>query len=479
MPQRLEILQKQMQRMILSPQMQQAIHMLQMPLQELQLLVRQELDANPVLEETLEQEQPETPEPATAKEEKADDHESELNFKEEFDILTKLDDEWRDYFRQSGTYRKITQQDEERRKFMMDSIATEESLQEHLLWQLGMSITDPGKKELGETVIGNIDDNGYLNISAEELAAQSGKTADEIEEIIGIIQSFNPIGVCSRNLKECLLIQLDRLGNHDPIITKIIEDQLDLLAEHKYAEMASLLGISEDAVKKAVEFITTLDPKPGLMLSKETAQYITPDVFVEKIEGEYVVTLNDEKIPHLSISNLYRQLMSKKDTPVETKEYIKAKLQAGNWLIKNIHQRQQTIYKIAVEIVRVQREFMDEGVSFLKPLTMQQVAGEIGLHESTVSRAIANKYIQTPQGTFQIKYFFAGGIQTSSGESVSVINLKEQIANLIKAEDAKNPLSDQEIISKLSESGIKIARRTIAKYRQELGIPASNLRKRT
>ena len=475
MPQRFEMLQKQVQQMILSPQMQQAMHILQVPLQELQLLIRQELNANPVLEETMTTETQTTQPP----EEGTTEHEAELNFKEEFDILTKLDNEWRDYFKQSGTYRKFTQQDEEKRRFMLDSITTEKSLHDHLLWQLGLSITDSKKKELGELIIGNIDDNGYLQVSTDELTTSSGVSSKQIEEIIKLIQTFNPVGVGARNLKECLLIQLDRLGKQDILVRKIIENHLDLLGERKYSQIASSLNINESGVKKAAEFIATLDPKPGLMFSTESVQYVTPDVFVEKIDDKYVITLNDEKIPHLYISNLYRTLMRKEDTPKETKNYIKTKLQAGSWLIKNIHQRQQTIYKIATEIVRVQQEFLDEGLSFLKPLTMQDVANSIGLHESTVSRAIANKYIQTPQGTFQFKYFFSGGIKTQSGEAVSTVNLKEQIAAMIKEEDPQHPLSDQEIINKLSDRGIKIARRTIAKYRQNMGIPASNLRKET
>lgn len=460
---------------MLSPQMQQAIHMLQMPLMELQALIQQELTLNPVLEEILTTESPPSETLETAKTE----HESELDFKEEFNVLTKLDDEWKEYFTQSGTFRKSTQQDEEKRKFMLDSITTGESLQDHLLWQLGLFVTDTNKKALGELIIGNIDDNGYLHTSIEELAAQSGKSIEEIEEVLGIIQTFNPIGVGARDIKECLLIQLDRLGKNNSLETRIVENHLDLVGEHKYKQIADALNVPEQDVQKAVEVIITLDPKPGLMFSQENPQYVAPDVFVEKVDGEYVVTLNDERIPHLYISNLYRNLMHKKDTSQETINYIREKIKAGNWIIKNIHQRQQTIYKIATEIARIQREFLDEGPSFLKPLTMQQVASAVSLHESTISRAIANKYIQTPQGTFQFKYFFSAGIQSGSGEFISVAKLKEQIVTMIKEEDPQHPLSDQEIIEKLAVSGIKIARRTIAKYRHELGIPTSSLRKKT
>jgi len=474
MPQNFEILQKQMQKMVLSPQMQQAIYLLQIPLQELQLVIQQEMNTNPVLEETADTED----QSAQNSEDTAAEPESELNFKEEFDILAKLDDEWKDYFKQSSAYRKFTQQDEEKRRFMMDSITKGESLQNHLLKQLGLFITDTKKRHIGESIIGNIDDNGYLKIPIEELAVSNNVPAEQISEVLNIIQTFNPIGVGARDLKECLLIQMDRLGKKDKLIRKIIEEHLDLIGGHKYAEIASLLGTNKDEVKKAAEFIITLDPKPGRIFSTETAHYITPDVFVEKVDGQYVVTLNDEKIPHLYISKLYRTLMQNKGTLKETKNYIKNKVQAGKWLIKNIQQRQQTIYRIATEIVNVQHEFLDEGISFLKPLTMQNIATTVSLHESTVSRAIANKHIQTPQGIFQFKYFFSSGYQTQFGESISTRNVKGKISTMIKEEDLMHPLGDEDIAKKLSADGIQISRRTIAKYRQELGIDSSSHRRK-
>ncbi len=460
--------------MILTPQMQQAIYMLQMPLLELQALIQQELDTNPVLEESMTQETPTT----ETTEQPDSEHESELQFKEEFDVLTKLDDEWKDYFRQSGSFRKITQQDEEKRKFMLDSITTQESLHDHLSAQLGMFTEDPEQRKLGELVIGNIDDNGYLKVGAEELAVTAKVGKDKLEKIIALIQTFNPIGVGARNIKECLLLQMERLGKTNPLAMKIIENHLDLVGQHKYQQIAQELGVDETQIRKEVEFITTLDPKPGLAFSTEKAHYVTPEVFVEKVGDEYVVTLNDERIPHLRISKLYRELLSRKDTPPETREYIKNKLMAGNWIIKNIHQRQQTISKISNEIVKEQREFLAEGPSLLKPLTMQQIASAVNLHESTISRAIAGKYIQTPRGVLQFKYFFSSGIQTESGEMISTVNLKQKIEAMIKEEDTTHPLSDQEIINKLKAEGIKIARRTVAKYRQELGIPSSNQRKK-
>ncbi len=473
MPQRFEMLQKQTQKLILSPQMQQAIKMLQIPLMELRALARQEMVTNPVLEENLSEEAPLPEESETPSAE----NESELDFREEFDNLTKLDDEWRDYFNQSGGFRKITQQDDEKRKFMLDSISVAESLQDHLLSQLGVIVTDPGKEKIGITIIGNIDNNGYLRSSNEELVRAIGKSPEEIEEIIHLIQTFDPVGVGARDIEECLLIQLDRLGKVNTLESRIVTECLDLMGEHKYEQIADQLQAQAIDVKKAITFIATLDPKPGLMFSQEESQYVVPDVFLERRNSEYIITLNDDKIPHLYISSLYRTLMRKKDTPRETINYIKNKIKSGSWLIRNITQRQQTISKIATAIVDVQREFFDEGPSFLKPLTMQTVANTVNLHESTVSRAIANKYMQTPQGTFQIKYFFSSGVKTVSGESLSVNNVKDQITAMVKEESKQKPLSDQDIIARLAQQGIRMARRTVAKYRQEMNMPASSVRK--
>jgi len=473
MPQRFEMLQKQTQKLILSPQMQQAIKMLQIPLMELRALARQEMVTNPVLEENLSEEAPLPEESETPSAE----NETELDFREEFDNLTKLDDEWRDYFNQSGGFRKITQQDDEKRKFMLDSISVAESLQDHLLSQLGVIVTDPGKEKIGITIIGNIDNNGYLRSSNEELVRAIGKSPEEIEEIIHLIQTFDPVGVGARDIEECLLIQLDRLGKVNTLESRIVTECLDLMGEHKYEQIADQLQAQAIDVKKAITFIATLDPKPGLMFSQEESQYVVPDVFLERRNSEYIITLNDDKIPHLYISSLYRTLMRKKDTPRETINYIKNKIRSGSWLIRNITQRQQTISKIATAIVDVQREFFDEGPSFLKPLTMQTVANTVNLHESTVSRAIANKYMQTPQGTFQIKYFFSSGVKTVSGESLSVNNVKDQITAMVKEESKQKPLSDQDIIARLAQQGIRMARRTVAKYRQEMNMPASSVRK--
>ena len=473
MPQRFEMLQKQTQKLILSPQMQQAIKMLQIPLMELRALARQEMVTNPVLEENLSEEAPLPEESETPSAE----NETELDFREEFDNLTKLDDEWRDYFNQSGGFRKITQQDDEKRKFMLDSISVGESLQDHLLSQLGVIVTDPEKEKIGITIIGNIDNNGYLRSSNEELVRAIGKSPEEIEEIIHLIQTFDPVGVGARDIEECLLIQLDRLGKVNTLESRIVTECLDLMGEHKYEQIADQLQAQAIDVKKAITFIATLDPKPGLMFSQEESQYVVPDVFLERRNSEYIITLNDDKIPHLYISSLYRTLMRKKDTPRETINYIKNKIRSGSWLIRNITQRQQTISKIATAIVDVQREFFDEGPSFLKPLTMQTVANTVNLHESTVSRAIANKYMQTPQGTFQIKYFFSSGVKTVSGESLSVNNVKDQITAMVKEESKQKPLSDQDIIARLAQQGIRMARRTVAKYRQEMNMPASSVRK--
>ncbi len=474
---RLELAQKQTQKLILSPQMQQAIKLLQLPLMQLQQLIRQELQQNPVLEEELlqeaEQEQEQTAE------EKTDDAEMhELAFEEEFNRLAEIDDAWKDYFRQSGSYLRYSEIDEEKRRFLESSIVKPETIQENLSNQLGLAMLEKKQKKICTALVGNIDDNGYLDVNVEELAKQLEVSQEDIEEMIALIQTLSPVGVGARNLRECLFIQLRRLGKTDSLAYKIVDKHLDALSKNNYPQIAKALKISLEQVQKAAEIITTLEPKPGRLFSNDTAQYITPDVFVEKEDDGYTIILNDDRIPHLRISDIYRKMMKSEDAEKGTKTYIRNKIKAGQWLLRNIQQRQQTIHKIASEIVDKQREFFDIGVTHLKPLIMQEVADSLGIHESTVSRAIASKYMQTPRGLFDMKYFFTTGVAMQSGASISVTNIKRMLQQIIDREDPKKPLSDQEIIEKLNEQGINLARRTIAKYRKELGILPSNLRRK-
>ncbi len=470
MPFRLKQVQNMSQKLILSPQMQQAIHMLQIPLMELTQLAQQEMSANPLLEEDIEQQDPES-------EDESPDTDADQEFQEEFEKLSQLDDEWREYFRQTTAVRRVSEEDEERRKYFEDSITSEETLQEHLESQFSLNDLSELENNIGKIIIGSIDENGYLQSDLEGLAQTAGASAAEVEKILKVIQAMHPVGVGARSIGECLALQLDRLGKNGNLAAAIVTRHLEELAKKHYAQIAKALNTSVEEVLKAAQLIATLEPKPGRLFSVNRAQYVIPDVVVEKVDEEYVILLNDDRIPHLRISNLYRNIINQQDTKEETRNYIKEKVKSGLWFIKNIQQRQQTIYNISKYIVDRQKPFLDEGISFLKPMTMREVADAVGIHESTVSRAIANKYMQTPQGVFQMKFFFTTGIETQSGESLSASNVKNRIQELIGSEDPKHPLSDQKIISMLGQEGVKIARRTIAKYRSELNIQPTNLRR--
>jgi len=467
-------LQRPEQRMVLTPQMQQAIHLLQLPLLELNTIIQQEMIRNPLLEEIDLRTEP-TPE---GEETDSPPDNGDLSFQEEFDRLAELDEGWKEYFRQSASYFRSAGPDEEKKKFLEDSITRGESLSEHLLSQLRFTILPPEDKKIGEIIIGDIDENGYLIVPIEEIAGQAGVERENAEAVLSVIQTFHPLGVGARDLKECLLIQIDSMEESNPLEKKIIEEHLEDLGKNKYPQIARALKTDIDKVQKAAELIGSLDPKPGRMFSPGDTLYITPDIRLEKVDDEYHIIFNSDYVPRLRINNKYRQLMNRGDTKPETKDYIREKVRAGLWLVKNIHLRQETLYKITREIIKRQRQFLDHGLSHLRPLKMSEVARIIGIHESTVSRAVANKYIQTPRGTFQLKYFFTTAIPTPAGHDLSSRNVKQVIARMIKEENRRRPLSDQEIVEILAKRGIKLARRTVAKYRNSLKIPSSHLRRK-
>jgi RNA polymerase sigma-54 factor len=450
---------------VLAPQLQQSLQILQAPTLELRNIVQQELQTNPVLEE-----EAVVPEP---EEQPKDDSE----FQEEFDQLAKLDDEWRDYMAQNLSYASRNPEEEERRQFFLDSIATQETLQQHLLDQLNTADISRSQREAAELIIGNIDDVGFLQTPLEEIAQQSGKSLEELHAMLDLVQTFHPVGVGARDLRDCLLIQLRRLGKEHSIEYKIVAEYLDDLGRKRFPEIARRLDVTVDQIQKAANFISTLDPKPGQIFAPDPNSYVLPDVNVEKVGDEYVVTLNSDQIPHLRISKTYKDLMTRGTNGSDVRNYIREKIRSGKFLIKSIHQRQQTILNIANEIVSRQTDFLENGPAFLRPMTMVQIAEAVGVHETTVSRAISGKYMATPQGVFELKYFFTPGYQTAEGVSLSNTSVKEAIADLVRNEDARNPLSDKEIVEILSDRGIPIARRTVAKYRSELNILPSNLRK--
>ena len=449
----------------LAPQLQQSLQILQVPMLELRQLIQAELAVNPVVEEE-------------RTELSVEDKQRELDdFQQEFDHLAKLDDEWRDYMSQNSSYSARSQEDEERRQFFFDSIVSAETLQQHLLEQLQTSELNSHERKVAELVIGNIDDFGFLQSSVEEMSQNTGVPEEELHPVLAVIQTFHPVGVGARDLRDCLLIQLRRLGKEESMEYRLVASHLDDLGKRRFPEIARRLGTTVEQVQKCANLIATLDPKPGQIFAPDPNNYVLPDVAVEKVGDEWQISLNGDQIPHLRISNTYKDLMARDGNPLEVRDYIREKIRSGKFLIKSIHQRQQTISNIAHEIVARQKDFFEIGPTVLKPMTMVQIAEVVGVHETTVSRAISGKYMATPWGVFEMKYFFTPGYQTAGGESMSNTSVKNAIAELVKGEDTRRPLSDKEIVDILTERGIPIARRTVAKYRAELGVLPSNMRK--
>lgn len=486
---------------VLAPQLQQSLALLQAPTLELKAMVEQELQQNPLLEEMLEEDLEPSERPngeadtqLLSKAEAADPTEppADVNFdpatekpsnepvddfQAEFERLTQLDQEWKDHFAETNIPLRASQEDEEKRQFMFDSMTVGTSLQEHLMEQVRLSEMTDEQRPLAEILVGNIDDYGYLKATIEEMFYSTAVPKEKFLEVLKIIQSFHPAGVGASDLRECLLLQMERLGKQKTLEYRIVHDFMDALGKRRMPEIARGTGEDVVDVQKALARIGLLEPRPGRAFLPDNDQYVLPEVFVVKQENEFLVTTNNEQIPHLRISNTYKDLMAQADSSSEVREYIREKIRAGKFLIKSLHQRQETIRKIGIEIVVRQREFMEKGVAFLKPLTMVQVAEVVGVHETTVSRAVSGKYIQTPQGVFEMKYFFTSGIQTSSGDGMSNRSVKDMIADIFKNEDPNKPLSDYEVVQMLTDKGIAIARRTIAKYRSELNILPSNLRR--
>ena len=494
MVQSLQLSTRLTQSLVLAPQLQQSLALLQAPTLELKALVEQELQLNPVLEETASSE--------SDMDDKVTDGENEVSgnyadlaedtagsvsekekevpaddFQVEFDRLVQLDQEWRDHFAQSNIPVRQSAEDDEKRQFMFDSLTVDSSLAQTLADQMREMNLPDEQRGVAELIVGNIDEHGYLKATVEELAASSNLPEEKILEILKVIQTFDPPGAGARDLRECLLLQLERAGRQDSLEYRIVRDYMDALGKRRIPEIARGTGCSLEDVQLALGRIGRLEPRPGRAFLPGANQYVLPEVFVQKVGNDLVVTNNNEYIPHLHISNVYKDLMSQGGNSSEVKNYIREKIRAGKFLIKSLHQRQQTILNIANEIVKRQREFMENGVAHLKPMTMAQVAEIVGVHETTVSRAVSGKYIQTPQGVFEMKYFFTAGLQTASGKGVSNASVKDMIDEIFKVENSGKPLSDQEVVKMLADKGITIARRTVAKYRAELNILPSNLRK--
>ncbi len=471
--------QQQRLQQILAPQMRQSLEFLQAPLLELRSLIQRELEQNPTLEEgTPDTEQIEIEPGSEGGAEAGEPEAEELDFKAEYEKLAQLDDEWRDYFQQVNAVQAPNPDAESRRQFFLESLSQPESLQEHLLTQLGFIDLSESDREIARLLIGSINDDGYLNITLGELAETTGIDIERLERLLSIIQDMDPVGVGARDLRECLLQQLERLGLANSLPAVLVRDHLEDLGARRFSAMAQELDRNIEEVQRTSKLIATLEPKPGRAFSSESANYVTPEVFVQKTEdGHYTVTLDRERLPRVRISRMYRRLLEDPSTPKETRDYIREKIRGGVLMIRSIHQRQDTIRRIAEEIVAIQSGFLDHGVSRLRPLTMSVVAEKLGVHETTVSRAIANKYMQTPRGLFEMKYFFRPGFQTRGGDSVSNLTIRDRIRELIEQEDPAHPLSDQALADRLKKDGARVARRTVAKYREALKIFPSHLRR--
>jgi RNA polymerase sigma-54 factor len=460
------------QKLILTPSLQQAIKLLPMSTLELAELLNQEMVENPLLEEVPSEDAqtpettqtPETPEAAKTDDGKDtwDDADYEYFFGEYLD----------------EGYRPRQPQEVKELPPIENTLSTKSSLADHLMWQLNLQTADAITRDIGAAIVGNIDEDGYLVASVNEIAALGNWDIGIVEKALEHVQAFDPIGVGARDLQECLLLQLRHLGLAGTPAEALVRDHLRLLQNHRIPELARALNIEPEEVKAHIELIKGLDPRPGARYSPADSQYVIPDVYVVKTDDGYRAMLNEDGLPQLRISPVYRRLLDKGgETSDETRAYVKDKVRSALWLLKSVDQRQKTILKVATSIINFQRDFLDRGIEHLRPLVLRDVANDIGMHESTVSRVVNNKYMHTPQGVYEMKFFFHSGISSSFGESVSSVTIKQRIRKIIEAEDQRRPLSDSKIMSILQKEGLVLARRTIAKYREELKIPTSNQRK--
>ncbi len=472
--------QRQTQQLVLAPQMRQSLKILQVAALDLRAAVQEELQSNPTLEE-LPMDDISLDRDATSGDEKdapSDDSREEMDFSREFQVLEKIGQDWKDHMSDTGGVRQTSSEEDERRQHFFDSLITETSLQEHLMSQAGQS--DLSSEALAglRFLVGSLDDRGYLTAPLSDLALQANLPLASMQEAAKLLKTFDPAGIGAESLADCLLIQLGQKGREKSVAARIIRDHFELLVRRRIPDLARKTGLVPEVIQEAIEEIGTLEPAPGRRFADDVNRVVVPDVTVEQDGDEWKIILNYDYIPRLRLSNTYKELIAKGRLSKAEGDYLREKLRSGKFIINAIEQRQRTIGRITHEIIKHQGEFLAEGVSKLKPLTMTQIADIIGVHETTVSRALANKYIKTPHGVFAMKYFFTSGYQSDAGESVANTSVKEMIADIIAGEDPGQPRSDQEIVGLLEAKGLKIARRTVAKYREELGLLPSNLRRR-
>lgn len=474
------------QRLVMTPSLQQAIKLLQMSKLELEEVLTQEMVENPLLEEEQEEAAEaeaaaeRTEAEAVAKEATPAAEAAETPAEKERDSFDEID--FDSYFEEYLDTSYNPRQYEETEQVPLENILSRPpGLQEYLGWQISMSDASPEVREIANYLIGNIDEDGYLRVTREEIRAAGYGNDGEVEAALALVRAFDPPGICAFDLPDCLRLQIRALGIENPLIDKIVTEHWTEFLNRQFLPLSKALGVGMNEMQAVVEVIKNLEPKPGRKYSTERTIYVEPDVAVRKIGDEYVIQLNEDGLPKLRISSSYRKMLRGGNGAIgeEAATYLKDKMRSAVWLIKSLDQRQRTIYKVADSIVRHQRGFLDHGIEHLRPLVLRDVANDIGMHESTVSRVVSNKYIHTPRGLFPMKYFFHSGIDSTTGNDVSSVSIKNKISRLIADEDARRPHSDARIMQRLRAEGIQIARRTVAKYREELRIPSSSQRKQS
>ena len=466
------------QQLVMTPQLQQAIKLLQLSRLELLEVIREEMEENPVLEDM----PGEAPSEGSTPDEPVDVPTEPPELKPvTVEETARADIDWSSYLGEYSAPGPVYSEAEEREVPEYDNfLARRESLTEHLQWQLLLSLPGRIEETIGSEIIGNLDKDGYLKATDDEIAALTETEASEVESVLSKLQCYDPSGVCARDLGECLMIQIRQLGLQDSVLVQVVENHLKHVENKNYKAIARALGVRHDVVLAAVEIITGLEPKPGRQFSDEEPQYISPDVFVYKMGDEFVIVLNEDGMPKLRISSFYKEALNNKakEFSTQTRDYVQNKLRSAVWLIRSIHQRQRTIYKVVESIIRYQGNFLEKGIAHLKPMVLRDVAADIGMHESTVSRVTTNKYVHTPQGIFELKFFFNSSIDRFDGEAIASASVKEKIRQIVESEDPVKPYSDKKMVDILKSSNIDIARRTVAKYREMLGVLPSNKRKR-
>jgi RNA polymerase sigma-54 factor len=473
------------QQLVMTPQLQQAIKLLQLGRLELAETIQLKIDQNPVLEEEVGAPyELEAGEVGPASEIDPvlgeTDRTSEVRLEESSKSLSEIN--WEDYANEyesgpssfSGNGR-----EESDLPSRLDILSRKPDLASHLRWQLSFAKLSEEEKEIGIFIIGNLNRDGFLDADEEDIFRETGADSETIARVLTVIQDFDPAGVAARSVEESLLLQLDKLGLADSLAAVILREHMHSLETRNYAAIVKATGQSLDKVVAAVKVIVSLDPHPGRRYSDEEPHYIVPDVYVHKMGDEYVILLNDEGLPRLRLSSYYREILKNGSTaPENAKEYIQDKLKSAVWLIKSIQQRQRTIYRVVESIIKFQLNFFEKGVAHLRPMVLRDVAEDISMHESTISRVTSNKYVHTPQGTFELKYFFNSAISRTGGDDLSSESIKNRLRQLIQAENAEKPLSDKALAGIFAKENINLARRTVAKYREQLGILPSKYRKR-